>query len=388
MTSPLTGSAPARQHDVDWLRVLAVLSLFVLHAAYPFDPFPWHIKSPQQSHAFWFLIAFLNEWNMPLFFLLSGVGTWFALGFRSGGQYVRERFRRLALPLLFGLLLIAPPQAYYEQMQRGQFAGSLPAFYPHYFQTAYLQGNVGLYNLWFLLYLFAFSLIALPLLIGLRRAAGRRLIDRLAALAEKRGVFLLFGLPLALSEMLLRGSWPDHRGALLADWANVVFWLGFFLFGYLFAADARFGQAAERHRRAALGLGSATMLLLYALWLTAAASGGASGPAYVVEQAVHGFNVWFWVVGFLGLGRRYLNFTNGLLKYASEAALPVYILHQMAIIAVGFYVVAWDVPLAIRYLVLLSAGFVLTLGLYEAIRRFNVTRFLFGLKPLKQTPGS
>lgn len=388
MTSSLAGSAPARQYDIDWLRVLAVLSLFVLHAAYPFDPFPWHIKSPQQSHAFWFLIAFLSEWNMPLFFLLSGMGTWFALGFRSSSQYVRERFRRLALPLLFGLLLIAPPQAYYEQMQRGQFTGSFPAFYPHYVQTTYLQGSVGLYNLWFLLYLFVFSLIALPLLLGLRRAGGRRLIERLAALAEKRGAVLLFGLPLALSEALLRGSWPDHRGALLADWANVAFWLAFFLYGYLFAADARFGQAVERHRRAALGLGSATMLLLYALWLVRAASGETFGIGYVVEQVVHGCNAWFWVVGFVGLGRRYLNFTNRLLKYAGEAALPVYILHQMVIIAVGFYVVAWDIPLLVRYVMLLSAGFVLTLGLYEAIRRFNVTRFLFGLKPLRQVPES
>jgi hypothetical protein len=38
--------------------------------------------------------------------LLAGAATWFAIGFRSGGQYVRERFTRLLVP--FGMKPLRP----------------------------------------------------------------------------------------------------------------------------------------------------------------------------------------------------------------------------------------------------------------------------------------
>ena len=84
-----------RVHYIDWLRVSAVLLLVPFHTAMIFVEWGFHIKNNELSAGLTDFNSFLNMWHMPLLFLLSGVGSWFALGFRTGRQYVSERFRRL-----------------------------------------------------------------------------------------------------------------------------------------------------------------------------------------------------------------------------------------------------------------------------------------------------
>src|SRR5512140_3140440 len=109
---------PARCYDIDWLRVIAVLLLFPFHTARIFDVWEaFYAKNAEVSAPLTYgIIGFLNQWHMPLFFLLAGASTWFALGFRSGKAYAVERFKRLFVPLVFGLLVIIPPQAYLARL--------------------------------------------------------------------------------------------------------------------------------------------------------------------------------------------------------------------------------------------------------------------------------
>ena len=116
-----------RLHYLDWLRVLAILGVFLFHAVHPFDMFPWEIKNAEQSVAVTLFIVFLAPWGMPLFFLLSGVGSWFALRKRTGKQFVRERVNRLLIPFIVGALLLSPIQFSFQwrhQTETGVFVGS------------------------------------------------------------------------------------------------------------------------------------------------------------------------------------------------------------------------------------------------------------------------
>ncbi len=128
-------SRPHRRSDIDWLRVIAVVLLIPFHTARIFDIWePFNAKSGETSAALTYgVIAFLGQWHMPLLFLLAGASTWFALGFRSGGQYARERFTRLLIPFLFGLLVVVPPQGYYALLTLGQPPASLADFLAAYF---------------------------------------------------------------------------------------------------------------------------------------------------------------------------------------------------------------------------------------------------------------
>ena len=115
-------------------------------------------------------------------------------------------------------------------------------------------GAIG-YHMWFLGFLFAFSLVALPLFIWLKGEAGRRFISRLAGLCEHRGVILLFILPLAAVRLVLQPFSPE-----LQDWADFFFYGAFFVLGYLLFTDERFTQAIRRDWLILLGVGIAATL--------------------------------------------------------------------------------------------------------------------------------
>ena len=109
------GSAPStRRYDIDWLRVLATLLLFYFHAAKIFYQWsPFYILNDPLSRPLSYISLFIEHWHMPLFFLLAGAASWFALRRRTAGQYLLERVKRLLVPYLFGLLVIVPPQLYF-----------------------------------------------------------------------------------------------------------------------------------------------------------------------------------------------------------------------------------------------------------------------------------
>ena len=87
------------------------------------------------------------------------------------------------------MAVVIVPQVYVERISVGMpdrlsprdFDGSYLAFYPHYFEGVYPQGNFSWHHLWFLAYLLVFSLAALPLFLYLRAEPGRHGPARRAA---------------------------------------------------------------------------------------------------------------------------------------------------------------------------------------------------------------
>ena len=244
-----------RRYELDWLRVLAVLLLLYFHTAaifYAGELGEFYVKNNRSSEVMSYFITFVHQWHMPLFFLLSGVSTSLALSFRSAGQYVQERFKRLLIPFLFGVGVLIPPQVYCRLLSNSNYQDSYLQFYPQFFNGIRPQGNFEWGHLWFVIYLFVFSLIALPLFLHLK-GTGAPLLSKLSAGMEKPGAILLLALPLAAIEAGLRPRWPGFQN-LYDDWANFCLYLLYFIYGYLVCADARFFQAIERHLRMTLVL--------------------------------------------------------------------------------------------------------------------------------------
>ena len=96
--------------------------------------------------------------------------------------------------------------------------------------------------------------------------------------------------------------------------------------------------------------------------------------------------VWPVLFAILGFAMQHLTFSNRFLAYGNEAVLPFYILHQNVLLWVGFFVVGWAIPDLAKYGIIMLTSFVLCVLLYEyLVRRFNVLRISFGLKPLRRT---
>jgi glucan biosynthesis protein C len=105
-----------RRYDIDWLRILAMLAVFVFHCTRFFDIEGWHLKNPEQSRILFILVRGLMwPWLMEIFFLLSGVGAWYLLRTRSAGGFIVDRAKRLLVPLFtVGLFILMPPQYYFR----------------------------------------------------------------------------------------------------------------------------------------------------------------------------------------------------------------------------------------------------------------------------------
>ncbi len=372
-----------RRYDVDWLRVLAMGTIFLFHCARFFDYDDWHVKNLVLSHGLSIFVIFTAQWIMPLFFVLSGIGAFYGLGRRTGGDYIRERFFRLVVPLIFGVFILAPPQVYIERITHNQFGGDFFSFLPHYFNGMYgFGGNfawMGL-HLWYLEMLFVFSLLTLPLF---RAAVGtklRDLVSTTASLCAKPAGILLFAVPLFLMELLLN-AFPNSIGIRsFGGWSPLTY-LIFFIIGFVIASDGAFTQAFDRYRKVWLGVGIITSAVGLILIETGVLDGLPRPVTSPIEAVLRTLNSWFWLSAIMGFGHRHLSFTNRGLTHANRAVLPFYILHQVVIVIIAFSLVGWATPVPVKYIVLVASSFAVIIALYEGIiRRIAALRFLFGMK--------
>ncbi|MBK8022412.1 MAG: acyltransferase family protein [Chloroflexi bacterium] len=358
--------------------------VFLYHAVHPFDLTDWHIKNAEQSLPLTAVLLFVSPWGMPFFFLIAGTGTWFAMQRRTAGQYLRERTLRLLIPFFAGCLLLTPLMLTLEWMHKtwtGELTGTLADFIAArpFVLGPQMFGWAG-YHLWFLGFLFSFSLLGVPLFQWLKGAAGYSLRSRLIALVERRGGFLFALIPLIAVQVLFRIFFLEGEH----NWADFAYMFLYFTAGYLLYTDQRFLEAIARDS----GWVLATALLTSAFLLIVAATGDVFAwiempqtPQFYLAWSIYVINGWSWTLLLLLIGRRSLNFTNPWLQYGQQAIVPFFMLHQPVIMTIAFFVVQWDAPILPKALLVLAGSFAATLALYEfVIRRIRPLRMLFGMK--------
>jgi len=392
-----------RRYDIDWLRIVAILAVFIYHCTRFFDTEGWHLKNAEQSFVLFSLMrGLIWTWLMEIFFLLSGAGTWYSLKSRTRGQYLIERVKRLLIPLYgVGLFILMPPQLYFELFTNHGYAGTFWEWLPRYFQElpAGLVGtNLHELNnasflvpyhfsghLWFLQYLFLISLITLPLLIYLKTERGIRLIEKLAGWCDRRGGIFLFVIPLAIILIGLRFSLKGER-----TWADFLWYMTFFLIGYIMPADKRYTESFKRHGWVCLALWIAGFFGGVALFVLVLGYNPYPGNEpfslqYVLYQIMWSITSLSSVVFMLSLGAKYMRSNNRMLSYGNEAVLPFYILHQTVILCVGWFILPWNMGIFPKLAIISVISFILIIGIYEGlIRHFNWVRFLFGMRPKKR----
>jgi hypothetical protein len=376
--------------------------VYMFHVLRVFDVDPSSsLKNAQTSVLASIYTFFVNQWQMPAFFLLAGVSTWFSLQSRTAKQYLQERVSRLLVPIVFGSLIIVPWYAYLSALNHGAFRGSWLAYLPLHFPRSwqlikatpeYHHGMAVLFaiswHLWFLGYLFVFSVVALPLL-G-RAAAGprTRFVLRLAALSSRPWGLAVLGAPIVVLRIALNARFPAYL-----DWSDTLVWFTVFLMGSLFVTDPRFLNAVRAQATNWLVVGCMGFGLLLAAYAGGYLIHWIDRPAYTWDyllfQILSGVHTWAWLLGITGIALRRLNFTNRSLDYAGEAILPFYILHYAVILTIGFFVVRWQTPIFWKILVIATASFVATGAIYElAVRRTPLLRTLFGMKPSRPVGGA
>jgi peptidoglycan/LPS O-acetylase OafA/YrhL len=372
----------ARRYDLDWLRVIAFTLLILYHVGMVFVPWYYHIKNPQTSPQLEPAMLFVNQWRLPLLFLISGAAVRFSLRRRTAGEFALERLTRLGIPLVFSMLVVVPPQVYCERLTQGAGYPSFFHFYPDVFTAGpYPEGNLSWHHLWYVAYVLVYALLCLPLFMYLLQGSGARMLEKAGCFLEKPGRVYLIVLPLTISDLLLRPHWPTTNN-LYADWANFTFSLIVFAYGFFISSAEALWTALRRHRWWAVGVGLVSATLLYGVfWPHEEIRTPAFRLAHVLVKNI---NMWSWLIAIFGFASKSLDRPSDAIRYANQAVYPFYILHQTVIIVFGYHLIRWEMSIPVKFSILVVVTFVVCWILYEfLIRRTNLTRVLFGMKPVK-----
>lgn len=405
--SPLTkgDSSPGtgRLYYLDWLRVIAILFVFFHHCAKCFDYHTFTVYNEVRSLGMSAFREFNFLWMMPLFFVISGASVYFSLKTRKVKGFVLERILRILVPVaILGTFVINPPQVYVERLLKGQTDLGFFQWYPDYFNGIYLAGGnfaplgTGT-HLWYLEYLFFYTLILLPLFVRGGKT-GRSLLTRLSGLLERPWALFLLFIPLSLASAAFEAAGLGFL-RLAGGWDPISYVL-FFIYGYLIISNQRIQETVVKYGPFSL----AAAIILTLLYLDShfgvnlvipgvtrhdMLHNGAGLPldqnGWTAVQALRGLLGWLWIIGLMGMGRRLLNFTTRRLPYLNQAVLPFYIMHQTVIVVVSYFFIRQGAGIAVNFWLTAVISFGVIMALYELlVRRFNIPRFLFGLKLFKK----
>jgi len=381
-----SASSSPRRIDLDWVRIIAFALLILYHVGMYYVTWGWHIKSPHASPALEPFMLLTSPWRLALLFLVSGAATSFLLAKSTVAGFVKARSSRLLWPLLFGMLVIVPPQSYFEVVEKIQYPGSYLEFWGRYlsFDGGFCKGKDCLIlptwnHLWFVAYLWVYTML-LALTLKVSPQALRRAGDGLASALSGWKLVLLPWLYLALVRILLLPHFPQTH-ALVDDWYNHALYLSVFAVGFLLVRHDAFWQELPRMRWVALSLAVSSY---FAFEIYLAAYPGDAVPPEALRtfmRSIYALNQWTAILAVLGWAKRWAPLDGPARRYLTEAIFPLYILHQTVIILLARAMRGADIPALPEGLLLAAATLVICLGLYEGIRRVAPLRPLLGLRP-------
>lgn len=385
------------------MRAFVVAGLVIFHSAVVFSPgSSWFVTDPAPEVGFAAILVWGSLWGMPLLFAVSGMGARYALGTRSAGAFARERLARLLVPFITGLVLLVPPMFYLASLSQPDTWEPYWRFWASFLNVPAITAGLATHDswtsgrsgfdpahLWFLYVLLILTLVLLPLLTFLRGHRGTWMITG-AARASLRHP-LLAVVVAAVPVMALEAAFgPDVN---TGGWERTAYAIPF-VYGFMIASDLRFETSLARVRWATLSTALVATVALLAWPRSASFGEGVTGG----WGALQGLAGWAWLAAILGFaasltGRRRKRAalagansprgerTQAVVRHVTEAVLPFYLLHEPVIVAVAWFAVRWQVPVPLKYAVLVLVSLSLTLALYELlIRPFGVPRFLFGMK--------
>jgi glucans biosynthesis protein C len=376
---------PERRIDLDWIRIIAFGLLILYHVGMLFVPWDFHVKSVHIMPGLEPLMLVLNPWRLSLLFLVSGAATRFMSMKLQPRALFAARAARLLPPVVFGMLVIVPPQSYFQVVDWGYSGGFVEFYFTHYLglPEKFCQAGHCLIlptwnHLWFVVYLFVYT--AILALVSAIAPAPLRAVERwVAPLLSGPGLLILPALLLTVYRVALFPVFPETH-ALFGDWYNHALYGTVFLFGYLFALDEGVAGATQRLRWPALAVAFfvyANFMLLWALRQGGAPRSEAlslyAGFAYAAFQ-------WCSIVAILGFGRRWLNRDAPARRYLTDAVFPFYIVHQTTIIATDYAIRDLGLPAWGEAAVVIAATAASCILAYEIVRRVWWLRPLFGLK--------
>lgn len=348
-----------RKHYIDNLRNLTILLLFPVHTFMIWNNFGSRFYIWQgERKILSTLIVLVNPWFMPILFVLAGMSARYALENRTTNEFIKQRISKLLIPFISGVILHVPFQTLYARKYFENYKGSIPDNWKYFFtHLTDFSGYDGAFtpgHLWFILFLFIISMMALVLFhfVPYEKFAVR--VEKLPAL----GVFFLF-IPVWLMYHL--GNFGGY---------SIGKNLALYLIGYYVLSNDLIMEKLENNIK----------------WLAGMCVIGTSVSETLYYKFSYYGDLWVNYIGWtsilvlLVVGKRFLNKRTKFTDYFNNASYPIYILHQSILVVIAYYIVQMSDNMVVQVLGIGVGSFVLSVLAYHLIKMIPVVRKLVGIK--------
>ena len=362
-----------RLAELDWLRVILILAVFLHHVCMPFNGDNWHIMNNQSSKLLDDVMVYFEQFRLPILFFISGVGSVILLSKITVKKFAQDKILRLLVPLLVGMLLVIPPQIYIENIN------SLQSYWQEY-PTLALKFETN--HLWFIEYLLVFAFFAIVINKFLNSPFGASVVSRLATLAKVKGGLFFLVILLIVVKVFFSLMFPSDDNK-IQNLSSSTYYFFFFLTGMMFISNKTIWQSICDQRFYHLIILLLSTLAFYGYYYSPDLSEYLSlNIRWSIWRVVCCLVAWSALLTILGYAQYYLTKTPKWLKLSNELIYPFYIFHQTVIVLLGFYIITWQTSIALKIISLFVLSFIITSAIcLLIIRPFNICRLLFGLKP-------
>lgn len=383
MTIPDTGIAPAvppplsgtadRLHFMDHLRAIVVVMVIVLHASMTYMTHPpewWYVIEPRNSLFFTLVVLSLDVPNMQILFFIAGFFGYSSLERYGASRFFKQKFVRIGIPWLVGVVFFAPAVTYLITVTRGT-AKSYFEFWLTDFWGDYFQQSV----YWFLgILLWLFALLAV--LVNSTTRWRRQSVQPAWPL------FVTFWAAMTLwffiwSTIVPADSWNNSVKLLVFQPSRLLLYIGYFCLGVY--ADRK-GWLRENGYRPSIHSWLPTALLTGFAYLALRLSWiGGSGLQLLALQSAF-FNA-FCLSGLmtsLALFQRFFDSPNRLWLALARNAFAIYYVHPIILYPAAYAALFIETPIFVEAAVLIAFTLIVAWALGALIlTRWPVLRDVF-----------
>mgnify|MGYP003343100951 CR=1 FL=1 len=111
-------------------------------------------------------------------------------------------------------------------------------------------------------------------------------------------------------------------------------------------------------------------------------------PVSALSSLARSAYAWFVIAALFGYARQHITKGSKTLSVLTEAVFPFYIIHQTAIVLIGYALKPLQLPLVAEFAVVISVTTLSCLAAYGLAKALPILRLPLGLKPLRARPAT
>ncbi len=386
-----TTAAANRIYALDALRASIMILGVFLHGAVPYMQVPmpgllWPVTDPSSGWTYDLVLWYIHGFRIPLFFLIAGFFSAMLYDLRGPREFLLHRLRRVGIPLVAAILVILPPTYYlwsWGLVEQDILTWREVIRFTH--DDRQLKNQLlGLAHLWFLQYLLIYYLLYYLL---------RSRFPALLEFPKRIRLLERWWLPLTLVAVTFPILWlhPEIYTHYDNRWAPEPWGLLYYAVFYL--VGSHLYRVRDQLRRlnipgpyyviASLVIFSALFQILR--WrLTGDPASQENTWLFALATALYS---WLAVWGFLGVCLMAFNRVSPRLRFMSDSAYWIYLVHLPLIglmhLLLEFLQDLWGVsiPSSVDFTVSVGATLAISLLSYKHFVRYGtIGKWLHGPK--------